>query len=300
MLSIEDAFTKFRTRLELNDREQKDASNRQREIREHMDEEFDVDHDFLTGSYARHTKTKPLKDVDIFCVLGKDEREYRKKAPSELLGAVETALGKKYGHSCVKRQRRSVSVDFGVKPDSEDKTDYRVVSFDVVPAFALGDNYEIPDTGTNGGVGGWTKTNPRVHADKAVDAHQAYGSEWKGLVRMMKYWNNHHDKPIKPSFLIEVVALEVLHPPYGGDRAREMQFFFAALGGRIQETWEDPAGLGPPVSDAMDVGKRTMAEQVLSAAELEAAHAIALTRQGRQGDALGAWRALFGPLFPLS
>lgn len=300
MLSIEDAFTKFRTRLELNDKEQKDASNRQREIREHMDEEFDVDHDFLTGSYARHTKTKPLKDVDIFCVLADNEREYRKKGPSELLGAVETALGKKYGHSCVKRQRRSVTVDFGVKPDSEDKTDYRVVSFDVVPAFALGDNYEIPDTGTNGGAGGWTKTNPRVHADKAVEAHQAYGSEWKGLVRMMKYWNNHHDKPIKPSFLIEVVALEVLHPPYGGDRAREMQFFFAALGGRIQETWEDPAGLGPPVSDAMDGGKRTVAEQVLRAAELEAAHAIALTRQGRQGDALAAWRALFGPLFPLS
>jgi len=300
MLSTEDAFAKFRSRLELNDKEQKDASARQREIREHLDEEFDVDDDFLTGSYARHTKTKPLKDVDIFCVLGEDERHYRKKAPSDLLGAVESALAKQYGRSCVKRQRRSVTVDFGVRPDAEDQTDYRVVSFDVVPAFGLGDDYEIPDTGVNGGVGGWTKTNPRVHADRAVEAQQGYNDEWKGLVRMMKYWNNRNGKPIKPSFLIEVMALELLHAPYGGDRAREMQFFFAALAGRIHETWEDPAGLGPPVSDAMDPTSRAAAEQALRAAERAAAHAIALSRQGRQGDALNAWHALFGPLFPLS
>jgi hypothetical protein len=300
MLTTDDAFGKFRSRLELNEKEQRDASRRQQEIRGHMDEEFDVDHDFLTGSYVRYTKTKPLKDVDVFCVLGDEERHYRQKAPVELLRAVETAMAKKYGNSCVKRQRRSVTVDFGVKADSEDRTDYRVVSFDVVPAFALGDNYEIPDTGANGGGGGWTKTNPRVHADKAVEAQQAYSNEWKGLVRMMKYWNNHHDKPIRPSFLIEVMALDVLHAPYGGDRAREMQFFFASLAGRINETWNDPAGLGPPVSDAMDAATRIAAGKALRSAEREAAHAIDLTRQGRQGDALRAWRTLFGPMFPLS
>lgn len=299
MLTTAEAFTKFRSRLELNDKEQADASRRQREIRAHMDAAFDVEHDFLTGSYARYTKTKPLKDVDIFCVLGEKERHYRNKPPAELLGAVERALAKQYGSSCVKSQRRSVSVDFGVKPDAEEKTNYQVVSFDVVPAFALGNDYEIPDTGAEGGDG-WTRTNPSVHADKAVKAQEAYSREWKGLVRMMKYWNTHHDKPIKPSFLIEVMALEVLHPPYGGDRAREMQLFFAALAGRVHETWDDPAGLGPPVSDAMDATRREAAEKALRGAEREAAHAIDLTRRGRQGDALKAWRTLFGPMFPLS
>lgn len=300
MLTTADAFAKFRSRLELNDKEQTDASRRQREIRAHMDAEFDIEHDFLTGSYARHTKTKPLKDVDIFCVLGDAERHRRKKPSSELLRDVESALAKKYGAGCVKQQRRSVTVDFGVKPDAEDKTDYRVVSFDVVPAFSKGDDYEIPDTGVNCTTGGWTNTNPRTHADKAIAANQVYDGEWKGLVRMMKYWNGHHGKPIKPSFLIEVMALEVLHGPYGGDRAREMQFFFATLAGRIHETWGDPAGLGPPVSDAMDSSKRAEAERTLRAAEREAAHALMLSRQGQQGDALRAWRALFGPLFPLS
>lgn len=209
-------------------------------------------------------------------------------------------MAKYYNPSCVKCQRRSVTVDFGVRPDAEDKTDYLVVSFDVVPAFAVGDDYEIPDTGVDSGAAGWTKTNPTIHASKAVEAQERYSREWKGLVRMMKYWNNHNEKPIKPSFLIEVMALEVLHPPFGGDRAREMQFFFAALAGRINETWEDPAGLGPPVSDAMDTAKRASAETALEVAEREAAHALDLTRRGRQSEALKAWRALFGPMFPLS
>ncbi|HYC49762.1 MAG TPA: CBASS oligonucleotide cyclase [Gemmatimonadaceae bacterium] len=298
MLSTEDAFSKFRGRLELNDREQNDASRRQQEIRNLMDESFEIEHDFLTGSYARHTKTKPLKDVDIFCVLGDKERHYRKKPPSALLTAVADTLTKEYGRSAVKVQRRSVSVDFGVKANADDETDYKVVSFDVVPAFALENDYEIPDTGPNGS--GWTKTNPRVHADKATAAQRSYADEWKGLVRMMKYWNNNHDKPIKPSFLIEVMALEVLHAPYGGQRAREMQSFFATLAARIHETWNDPAGLGPPVSDGMDAARRDNARTALVAAEREASNALHLTRSGRQGEALRAWRDLFGPLFPLS
>lgn len=296
MLTTEEAFAKFRSRLELNQKEQDNASKRQKEIRGHMDESFHVEHDFLTGSYARHTKTKPLKDVDIFCVLGEDERHYRSKPPSKLLQAVEEALADKYGSDKVTKQRRSVCVDFGVSLD-EDRTDYRVVSFDVVPAFAEGDDYEIPDTGT---ASGWTKTNPRVHADKAVEAQKAYSSEWKGLVRMMKYWNNHHDKPVKPSFLIEVMALEVLHPPFGGQRDRELQFFFGTLAERIHETWEDPAGLGPPVSDAMDPRRCDAAARALREAERAAATAIHLARSGRHGDSLKAWRDLFGPLFPLS
>src|SRR5436190_4752341 len=104
VLDSEEAFAKFRSRLELNEREQKDASRRHQEIRAQMAESFDVDHDFLTGSYKRYTKTKPLKDVDIFCVLGEKERHYRKKEPATVLRAVQTALADKYGASSVTRQ----------------------------------------------------------------------------------------------------------------------------------------------------------------------------------------------------
>lgn len=296
MLTIEEAFRKFKSRLELTEQESRDASRRQQEIREHLDGEFSIDDDFLTGSYRRWTKTKPLKDVDIFVVLGEQERHYRSKSPAKLLEAFSNSLARKYGRKSVSLQRRSVSVEFGVAV-AEDDSDGHVMSFDVVPSFADGEDFEIPDTQASNG---WTKTNPKVHEQKAVDAHEAFKKEWKSLVRMMKYWNNGQGKPIKPSFLIEVMALEILHPPFQGDFDREMQAFFYSMADRIGETWHDPAGLGPPVSDAMNSSERAAAKVKLLSAGAAATVAIRLARTGKTGAALQEWRSLLGPLFPLS
>jgi hypothetical protein len=74
MLTPNEAFRKFRSNLELTQKEQDSASSRQKEIRALMDQSFKIADDFLTGSYRRWTKTKPLKDVDIFRVFHDDER----------------------------------------------------------------------------------------------------------------------------------------------------------------------------------------------------------------------------------
>jgi hypothetical protein len=297
MISVHDAFKKFRSRLELGTKEQEDASRRHYEIRDYLKTKFDIERDILTGSYKRVTKTKPLKDVDIFCILGEKERYRRDKPPAELLAAFEAALVEKYGRGNVKPQKRSVTVDFGVKPDENEETGGKVMSFDVVPAFAKDGHYEIPDTGN---PKGWTETDPEVHFNLAVQAHERYKREWKGIVRMTKKWNAHAGKPVKPSFLIEVMALELLVPPFEGDYRYELKGLFAAMAGRIHDTWPDPAGLGPPVSDSMDRAARDAAQAALHKAEAAAAAAIQIERQGKNGDALKAWRALFGPLFPLS
>lgn len=300
MLTIDEAFRKFKSRLELNDREQQNASARQKEVREFLDTKFAIESSFLTGSYARYTKTKPLKDIDIFFVLKQAERHYRDKPPSAVIDDFHKALVDKYGKDAVRKQGRSVNVDFGVIVDADDNTDYRILSVDVVPSFAAGDDYEIPDTDTNK----WIKTNPKIHAEKATAAHQAYSNQWKGLVRMVKYWNNSprhgNDKPVKPSFLIEVMALQCLYGGWQGRFDYEIESFFATLADRIFDTWSDPAGLGPPVSDGMDDSRKQRARDLLLAASREARNAINLARQGRNGDALKAWRDLFGPKFPMS
>lgn len=299
MLTVNQAFRKFKRRLELNEKEQKNASARHKEVREFLNTKFDVARSFLTGSYARYTKTKPLKDIDIFFELKEGEEDYRSKHPSVVIGDFHDALADKYGDDAVREQSRSVGVDFGVVVDADDNTDYRVVSIDVVPAFADGDDYEIPDDDS----GRWIKTNPEIHARKATAAHQAFSNEWKGLVRMVKYWNNnarHGEKPVKPSFLIEVMALQCLFGGWQGRFDYEIQGFFSTLADRIFDEWPDPAGLGPAVSDGMDATRKTRARQLLATASGEATIAINHVRRGRNGEALRAWRSLFGPKFPLS
>lgn len=87
---------------------------------------------------------------------------------------------------------------------------------------------------------------------------------------------------------------------WGGDFDREIQGFFATLADRIFDVWPDPAGLGPPISDGMDAARKTRAHDLLKAAERDATVAIDHARRGRNGEALKAWRRLFGPKFPLS
>lgn len=297
MISLEDAFKKFKSRLELNEREQKDASRLQKDVRQHMDAGFSIANDFLTGSYKRHTKTKPLKDVDIFTVLDKEKESKYINDPTGLLAAVTKHLKKEYGDNNVSANRRSVEITFGTATDT-DAEDEKVFSIDVVPAFVKADHYIILDPKTSDG---WTHTNPKIHEEKATKANEAFGGQWKPLVKMIKKWNEHHGNPIKPSFLIEVMALEILNPPFSGGYEYELKAFFATARDKIHLTWNDPAGLGPAVSDQMDAERIANAKEALKNAELNVSKAIQLQKQGKNGESLKVWREkIFGPKFPLS
>lgn len=119
---------------------------------------------------------------------------------------------------------------------------------------------------------------------------------------MVKKWNEVNGYPIEPPFLIEVMALDLLTGPWTGNHAREIRQFFASAADRISDGWPDPAHVGPDVSDVLDAdsAKMVLARKALRAAEAACTEAIGLDRNGRTGAALGAWRVLFGPLFPLS
>src|SRR5262245_26778264 len=165
MLTTTQAFEKFRQRLELGPKEQKDAAKRQDEVRECIREGFDLATDFLSGSYRRHTKTKPLKDVDVMFVLGADEKWRREKPPIDTLQAFETCLKKTYTEpGQVQIGRRSVTVEFE-KNYYPEEHEGKVLSIDAVPAFESGKNeYEIPDKET----GTWIKTNPETHQEQST------------------------------------------------------------------------------------------------------------------------------------
>jgi hypothetical protein len=294
MITTAEAFDKFRQRLELSTTESKDAQRCYTEVRECIRSGFDISNDFLSGSYARHTKTKPLKDVDILFVMGSDENWRRQNAPIETLRAFETCLKKKYtDKDQVEIGRRSVSIEFE-KASYADGDEGKVLSVDAVPAFPVGDDYEIPDKIT----GTWIKTNPATHAKKATAKNEELGGSWVPLVKMIKAWNRANDRPVRPSFLLEVMALQLVDSPFSS-YAEEVRNFFAAAAARIHDSWPDPAGLGPPVSDQMTQDLVQAARTGLRDAERRALIAFR-TERTSQGEALRLWRGILGEYFPLS
>ncbi len=296
MLTVDEAFKKFKSRLEITGTEEQAASRRQQAIRSQVDGGLDVANDFLTGAYVRDTKTKPLRDVDIMVVLGDDEASYRNQHPSAVLQRVRDVLVPHYSAERVVTDRRCVRVDFGVGAGDDVSGD--VVSFDVVPAFATDDNFEIPDDV----LGSWITTNPKDHAAKATQANQDFSLSWKPMVKMLKQWNRSNGSPIEPSFLIEVLALKLLDAPWSGSYHYEIRQFFASAADRIADGWPDPAGVGPPISDVLDSdpSKMARARAALRDAEATCTEALRLDRVGRTGDALSAWQGLFGATFAKS
>jgi hypothetical protein len=296
MLTTLQAFDKFRQTLELSDTEKQDASKRHKEVRECIRACFAVANDFLSGSYKRHTKTKPLKDVDIMFVLGDKEKWRRLKPPIEMLQAFEQCLKK---HYCEQGQvevgRRSVAVVF-------EKTWYpeehggKVLSIDAVPAFLLsGDEYEIPDKIT----AEWIKTNPAKHCEQATAKNEELDGRWVPLVKMGKGWNRANGNLIKPSFLVEVMAEELVESPFS-NYPDEVRNFLSAMEANTGRVWADPAGLGPPVSDQMTPDRIAEARKGLQEAQRKAALAARAEQTGRQGEALRIWREILGDYFPLS
>lgn len=294
MITVTEAFEKFRKRLELSNTEQKDAIRRHKEVRECIRTAFDIERDFLTGSYARHTKTKPLKDIDIFFCLGEKERRWREKPPRQVLDAFEECLAAKYGADRVDTGRRCVTVEFAKRNPTADE-EGKVLSNDVVPAYELSDCYEIPDRN----LGKWIKTNPDIHKEHATSKNKILDGKWVPLVKMLKRWNRSSDKPISPSFLVEIMALELIDSPFTNYPSEIRRFLTAALDA-ITQDWPDPAGFGPPVSDQMMRQKREDAIAVLRAAEVKAARAVRLEQQGKNSEALAVWRKVMGKYFPTS
>jgi hypothetical protein len=138
-----------------------------------------------------------------------------------------------------------------------------------------------------------------VHAEKSTAKNKTLDGKWVPLVKMIKRWNRSSGSPIKPSFLIEVMAHDLVNAPFSS-YPREVQSFFAAVPTVLRGPWPDPAGFGPPVSDQMTPDLAAKAIAALRQAEKKTSLAMRRAAEGNQGEALALWAEIMGRYFPTS
>jgi hypothetical protein len=277
-MTVGQAFELFKSALEITQSEQDAAKSSQATLRARLEGRLAILDDFLSGSYKRDTKIRPLTDIDLFVVL---DPSYFICGPAGVLRLVASHLRASYPNSRLRVQNRSVNLAFFQ------------FGFDVVPAFyRQGGGFLIPSMKCNS----WTSTDPKAHEKAMSDANFANGGKLKPLIKMVKCWNRSHGGRLQ-SFHLEVLALEVLRPPVQDYQTTAFQFFVQAAD-RIQYPCFDPAGLGPPVDDYMTRSARLVASRHLMAAARFAERALEIERQGHNGAARGVWRQVFGSPFP--
>lgn len=283
---VEDAFSNLKSDLEITSTEQQLASRRRQAIYDHLYDHWDVLAAFLTGSYDRHTKTKKLKDVDIFVVVDPDGAQdgLRKMAPSAVLAELQEVLELKYPGR-VTIDVLACVIAFGVED---------ITSFEVVPAYERqGGGYEIPDIAT----GGWISTDPSFLAEATTAKNAGCDLKWVPFVKMIKGINREAEGPIQPSFLIEVMALDLVREPFGRYQD-EIGAFCASAADQVTNDWPDPAGLGPPVNRGVSAWEREEAAKHFRTWQLVAEGAIDLEDAGSERAAVEKWRELFGNRMP--
>ena len=283
---VDEAFEKMRKAGEITKSEQTLAQNRHRRVRDTLADEWDIERTFLTGSYDRHTKIKPLTDLDIFAIIDQDgaQRHYRQEPPDLVIFDLVGCLYGKFK----KVEADGMAVRISMSDDEGQAT------FDVVPAFEHADiGYEAPDPDR----GRWIRTDPEAHAHLTSEKNAQCRLMWVPFVKMVKGWNLQVGRPIPQSFLIEVMALQLVHPPFG----RYQDEITTFLGNVIDHTagpWLDPAGIGPDVDELLAGNDRDRIRSAASRAHSIAEEAVYLEDKSKDRKAVEQWRELFGSRMP--
>ena len=231
-------------------------------------------------------------------VLDATERGYLRRQPEAVLDKVHEILEPHYPGR-VRAQARSVTVEFGTRVVN-DVSD-RVVAMDVVPAFNEGMNYRIADTHS----GTWILTNPKTHQKLATECNAQLSKHWVPLVKMVKKANSRageasfDGKPVKPNFLLEVMAHSLIAAPWTGPYPMEIRAFLASAADLIDRRWPDPAGLGPDITTRLHQSPVLLreAKEWLASTVTDCDLALRQARNNQIGAALATWQQMFGPLF---
>ncbi|MGH2705747.1 MAG: hypothetical protein ACRDJ4_11815 [Actinomycetota bacterium] len=116
-------------------------------------------------------------------------------------------------------------------------------------------------------------------------------------MKMVKGINREAGEPIDPSFLIEVMAIDLIREPFGRYQD-EIASFCASAADQVTDDWADPAGLGPAVNRRMTTWERQEASSQFKAWQRTAEEAIDLEDAGSERAAVEKWRELFGNRMP--
>lgn len=287
--TVDAGFKELDANLNLEPFVRKQAQDLHNDIRETLRVAGAIVGSFLQGSFARKTMLKPLKDVDIVCLLPRRLWE-------ALSGPHGPGAAMESFKAPIAAQWPGVQFDVGDEPSGKALRltfpgyDFTV---DLVPAFELdeatvviGDRFE----------GTWEPTNSRTQIANVATRNQACGGRFVHQVREVKALTKHHPElDFVSGIVVESLAYAAIFKQMTEKDAvaKVLAHAAGAVGGPVYE----PAG-DDDVTVKWTAAERARAARVYGRAADRAREALRLEAAGDEHAAMGVWHDLFGEAFP--
>ena len=309
-MTPETAFKEYQSTVNADPDQLAEARLRRDAFVSALEAEDDTDRARAIGSLARKTQKAPLNDVDVVVVYdAEDHPDWGGNAVNAtaadalvhtadrikaLLGpdGSKTDLlnpdgGNDLNVRLAHKKRHSVKCFLDKAGDDDSFT------VDVVPAIVHPHGgLWIPERDVDDDKSStWIRSDPE-HLIECAESFQEQWNLWVPCVRLLKFWNSLVGAGMT-SLYVEVLAHTAL--PTNDNRPRALQRFFQAAEHQVSANLSDPAGLCGAIQSDLDVAH---ARSCLAEAAELAWKAVAAQDDGRDDDAVCAWRALFGPEFP--
>ncbi len=289
MPPIPSTFQTLVERLEMTEAQRAEADRQQLAVRERLQQRLSLDRGrptFLTGSFARGTAIRKLKDIDLFAVLDPDEYAVLLAMPPlKALSMLHQVLDQMYPN-----KRAPITQDHTVRVDFVNSG----TIFEVVPALPRGNGiYAIPQKTTSR----WIESSPDAHAAILREANRRTSGAASVMVKLAKHFKRViGDRGKIASFHLEMMICELL-VSRPADYPTGLRDLFIELGRRVQRPFPDPAKVGPDVDERLTLADRNRLTEVFDAAADQANRAIELAPTDLPG-AHWLWRDLLGDIYP--
>ena len=248
----------------------------------------ETDHAFYIGSWAKKTRVRPPRDVDLYFLLPVElYHRFEQYAAginkqSALLQEVKSKLAATYTKTELKGDGPIVYAGFWT------------FDLEVVPAFALTEDraYWVPSTKEGGK---YLKTMPLHEVDAINAADKRNNNNVRPLVRMLKCWQENCSVQLR-SFYLELLSIEFLDQWEHSDQSH---FYYDWM---IRDFFEwvvtkaNAYVFAPGTYEALWLGDawKSRAETAL----IRAQKACDFERDSKEADAGGEWQKIFGNEIP--
>ncbi len=222
---------------------------------------------FETGSLRAGTGVRFYSDADYLVSLRRD----RPVTGSAALTKVKTSLADRFPNTIVTVRSPAVVCEFASGKET----------VEVVPAYAEGLGYWIPNPAT----GGWMKTHPKNHNAYVSDVNKSHSGGAKKLARLAKAWKYKRTVPISSCYL-EMRAAKYAAAQTTWWLPADLHGFLKHLQSIGLAAMNDPTGLSSRFTACSSEASRTEALSKLSTAVTRAGKAWDFDKDGKDDAAV--------------